>query len=88
MKRKGTKMKGNETKIRKLIEVLTKLLSNRMKMKMKMIDFELFINRKELEWNVFVYHNDLIQKIPVFFYCYFLITPFSLFYNFKDFKNI
>ena len=40
-------MKGNETKIRKLIEVLTKLLSNRMKM--KMIDFELFINRKELE---------------------------------------
>lgn len=47
MKRKGTKMKGNETKIRKLIEVLTKLLSNRMKM--KMIDFELFINRKELE---------------------------------------
>lgn len=42
-------MKGNETKIRKLIEVLTKLLSNRMKMKMKMIDFELFINRKELE---------------------------------------
>lgn len=58
-------MKGNETKIRKLIEVLTKLLSNRMKM--KMIDFELFINRKELEWNVFVYHNDLIQKIPVFF---------------------
>ena len=60
-------MKGNETKIRKLIEVLTKLLSNRMKMKMKMIDFELFINSNELEWNVFVYHNDLIQKIPVFF---------------------
>ena len=58
-------MKGNETKIRKLIEVLTKLLSNRMKM--KMIDFELFINSNELEWNVFVYHNDLIQKIPVFF---------------------
>lgn len=49
MKRKGTKMKGNETKIRKLIEVLTKLLSNRMKMKMKMIDFELFINSNELE---------------------------------------
>lgn len=42
-------MKGNETKIRKLIEVLTKLLSNRMKMKMKMIDFELFINSNELE---------------------------------------
>lgn len=42
-------MKGNETKIRKLIEVLTKLLSNRMKMKMKMIDVELFINSKELE---------------------------------------
>lgn len=42
-------MKGNETKIRKLIEVLTKLLSNRMKMNMKMIDFELFINSNELE---------------------------------------